>query len=172
MINLGTNAHAAIPDVIDCLENCRGLHFVNAQDLLDTLGEISGTNPAAIPYLTKRARRDDAWSLRAAALAYYIDGRTNLLVETCQRLARKDPRALLGGQELFWFREDHALNEHLVPLLERLYAAPGLASRDQESILFELEMFYSVNPLPAVFPGVGGPESKGHPADVSPQAAR
>ena len=81
LTNLGTNAQAAIPDVIDCLENCRGLHFVNAQDLLDALGEISGTNPAAIPYLTKRARRDGSLALRAAAMAYYIDGRTNLLVE-------------------------------------------------------------------------------------------
>ena len=136
---MGTNAQAAIPDVIDCLEHCRGLHYVNALELLDTLGEISGTNPAAIPYLTQRARRDDSLCLRAAAMAYCIEGRTNLLVETCQRLARKDPGELLGGHELFWFREDHELNEHLVPLLERLYADPRLASGDQESILFELE---------------------------------
>jgi hypothetical protein len=133
---LGTNAQAAIPDVIDCLEHCPTLHVMHRLQLLDTLGEISGTNPAAIPYLTKRARMGD---LRAATMAYYIDGRTNLLVETCQWLARKNPSWLLSGQELFWFREDHALNEHLVPLLEKLYASRSLASRDQESIMFELE---------------------------------
>jgi hypothetical protein len=136
---MGTNAQAAIPDVIDCLEHCRGLHFINAQDLLDTLGEISGTNPVAIPYLTKLARRDGSLCLRAAVLAYGINGRTNLLVETCQRLAWKDPRALVGTQELFWFRENHELNEHLVPLLEELYADPRLASADQESVMLELE---------------------------------
>ena len=72
---MGTNAPAAIPDVIDCLEHCPALHVMHHLDLLDTLGEISGTNPAAIPYLTKHARNGE---LRAAAVAYYINGQTNL----------------------------------------------------------------------------------------------
>jgi hypothetical protein len=137
--NLGTNAQAAIPSVIDCLEHCRGLHFTDAQDLIDTLGEISGTNTAAMPYLTRRARRDDSLDLRAAAVAYFITGQTNLLAETCERLARKDPGRLLGGHELFWFREDHELNQHLVPLLEKLYPDPRLTPQDRESVMFELE---------------------------------
>jgi len=133
---MGTNAQAAIPDVIDCLEHCPCLHFIDARDLLNTLGQISGTNPAAIPYLTKHARMGD---LRAAAVAYFINGRTNLLVETCEQLARNDPGELLYGQELFWFRQDHELNQYLVPLLEGLYADPRLASGDQEAVMFELE---------------------------------
>ena len=133
---MGTNAQAAIPDVIDCLEHCPALHVMHHLDLLDTLGEISGTNPAAIPFLARLARNGD---LRAAAVAYYIHGQTNLLVETCQLLARRHPDWLLSGQELFWFREDHELNQHLVPLLERLYADPRLESRSRDAVMFELE---------------------------------
>ena len=133
---IGTNAQAAIPDVIGCLEHCPNLHFIHQLDLLDTLGHISGTNPAAIPYLTKLARNGD---LRAAAVAYDIDGRPNLLVKTCQRLARKNPDWLLSGPELFWFKGDHELNQHLVPLLESLYADPRLESLNREEIMFELE---------------------------------
>ncbi|MCX6928075.1 MAG: hypothetical protein NT154_33415 [Verrucomicrobia bacterium] len=136
---IGTNAQAAIPDVIDCLEHCRGLHFVGAVELMDTLGEISGTNCAAIPYLTKRARGNGSLCLRAAAMAYNIDGQTNLMVETCQRLARKDPGQLLSGQELFWYRADHELNLHLVPLLEELYTNPPTGTGYRESAMFELE---------------------------------
>ena len=62
-------------------------------------------------------------------MAYHIDGRTNLLVETCQLLAEKNPSLLLSGHKLFWFRDDHALNEHLVPLLEKLYANRPLDAR-------------------------------------------
>ena len=133
---MGTNAQAAIPEVIGCLEHCPNLHMIHQWDLLDTLGQISGTNPAAIPYLTRLARDGD---LRAAVAAYYIDGRTNLLVETCQLLARKHPDWLLSGPELFWFSEDHKLNQHLVPLLEDLYPDPRLESRYLDSIMFELE---------------------------------
>jgi hypothetical protein len=136
---MGTNAQAAIPDVMDCLEHCCGLHYAGALELMDTLGEISGTNCAAIPYLTKRARGNGSLCLRAAAMAYNINGQTNLLVETCQRLARKDPGQLLSGHELFWYKEDHELNVYLVPLLEELYANPGMAFRDRESAMFELE---------------------------------
>jgi hypothetical protein len=136
---MGTNAQAAIPDVINCLDNCPELHFINAQSLMDTLGEISGTNPAAIPYLTKYARTDYSLNLRAAAIAYQINGQTNLLVETCERLARKDPQTLLDGQELFWFRQDHELNRHIVPLLEKLYSNPQLDAIHREFIVFELQ---------------------------------
>jgi hypothetical protein len=114
------------------VENCVVRH-----GQADWLLSCMGTNAlAAIPYLTKRARMGD---LRAAAVAYFIDRRTNLLVETCERLARNDPGELLYGQELFWFRQDHELNQYLVHLLEGLYADPRLASGDQEAVMFELE---------------------------------
>ena len=135
---VGTNAQAAIPDVTDCLERCPGLHFYQVMELLDTLGEISGTNHTAIRYLTKRARGKGSLCLRAAAVAYDIDAQTNLLVETCQRLALTDPSELLS-QELSWSRDDHQLNEHLVPLLEKLYADPRLLSSDRAAAMFELE---------------------------------
>jgi hypothetical protein len=129
---MGTNAQAAIPDVTDCLENCPNLHFMGALDLLDTLAEISGTNPAAIPCLTRLARGGDSLNMRAAATAYYINGQTNLFVETCERLSRKEPEWLLDGPELFWFRNEPKLNQHLIPLLEKLYLNSGLASRQRE----------------------------------------
>jgi hypothetical protein len=114
-------------------------HRFGAMDLFDTLGEISGTNPAAIPYLTKRARGPGSLCLRAAATAYYINGQTNLFVETCERLSREKPEWLLDGPELFWFRDDPALNHHLVPLLEKLYLDPRVASRERGTAVDELE---------------------------------
>ncbi len=136
---MGTNGQAAIPDVIDCLKHCHSMHIMSDVDLLDTLGEISGTNRAAIPFLTKLARGDDSLNLRAAAIAYQINGQTNLFVETCERLARTSPGALLGGYELFWFEGDRKLNQHLVPLLEKLYLDPTLATRERSLALGELE---------------------------------
>lgn len=134
---LGTNAQAVVPDLIDCLEHCPQLHYLHTTRLLDTLGKVSGTNRTAVPFLTKLAR--DHLNLRAAVVAYYIDGQTNLLVETCQRLAQRDPLDLVAGQELFWFKDDHALNEHLVPLLEGLYTDPRSGERERRSIIGELE---------------------------------
>ena len=136
---MGTNAQAAIPDVIDCLKHCSSIHVITGLDLLETLGEVSGNNPAAIPYLTERARHDDSLSLRSAAMAYCINGQTNLLIETCERLARKEPGQLLDGPELFWFRHDRELNQHLVPLLEKLYLDPKLSPRDRRSVMGALE---------------------------------
>jgi hypothetical protein len=136
---LGTNAQAAVPEVINCLERCPELHFIQCQDLLDTLGEINGTNSAGLAYLTRCARRNDSLSLRAAALAYFLNGQTNLMVETCRRLAAIAPGQVLNGHELFWLRDDHDLNQHLVPLLEGLYTDPRSTSRDRETILFELQ---------------------------------
>ena len=136
---MSTNAQAAIPDVVDCLERCPELHYVNSLDLLDTLGEISGTNTAAMPYLTRRARSDSWTNLRAATIAYYIDGKTNLFVETCERIARKEPKYFASERELFWFRGDDELNRHIVPLLENNYFNPQLDARDRESVMFELE---------------------------------
>ena len=103
---MGTNAQAAIPGVIDCLEHCPTLHFMDRLELLDTLGDISATNPAAIPYLP---------SAPAGVTCGLPPGPITSMVEpTCWlRLAngwRRPIRGLLGGQELFWFREDHALN--------------------------------------------------------------
>jgi hypothetical protein len=136
---IGTNAQAAIPDVIDCLENCPSLHSYPATQLLDTLGDISGTNLAAIPYLTRRAGGNDSLSLRAAAVAYNIDGKTNLIIKTCERLSREDPGCLLGSEELGWYRDDRELNRHLVPLLERLYLDRNLDSRERESAICALQ---------------------------------
>ena len=135
---MSTNAQAAIPDVINCLERCPELHYVNSLDLLDTLGEICGTNPAAIPYLTRCARSDHWINFRAATIAYYIDGKTNLFVETCERIARKEPKHFASEPELFWFRDDHALNKHIVPLLEKNYFDAQLDASDRESVMFEL----------------------------------
>lgn len=137
LFQMGTNAQAAIPDLIDCLERCPQLHYVQTTELLDTLGEVSGTNRAAIPFLARLAR--DHLNLRAAVVAYFIDGQTNLLVETCQRLAQADPLGLLSGHELYWLKDDSALNEHLVPLLERLHADPRSGEREQTSIVAALE---------------------------------
>jgi len=137
---MGTNAQAAIPDVIDCLENCPSLHFISAWEMLGTLEEISGTNPAAIPYLTECARGGDSCRLRAAVAAYRINGQTNLLIETCERLSRIDPAGLLDGLELFWFKDDPELNQHLVPLLEKLYLDPKLDARDRSSAMAALEL--------------------------------
>jgi hypothetical protein len=50
------------------LEHCPMQHFINGQDLLDTLGEIRGTNAVGLANLTQCARRDDSYTLRAAAL--------------------------------------------------------------------------------------------------------
>jgi len=136
---MGTNAQAAIPDVIDCLKHCHSMHIMSHVDLLDTLGEISGANPAAIPYLTKLARGDDSLNLRAAATAYQINGQTNLFVETCQRLSRQNPTGFLQDHELFWFEDDPKLNQHLVPLLEKLYLDPQLDSNDKAMALDDLE---------------------------------
>jgi len=129
-----TNAAAAIPDVIDCLEHCPSAHYVNALDFLELLPDISGTNTAAIPYLTYRARLDDSLSLRAAAMAFYIDGETNLFVETCQSLAKRAPDELVGSQELFWFRDVDELNVHLVPLLKELGAYSWLDASAEECV--------------------------------------
>jgi hypothetical protein len=135
---MGTNAQAAIPDVIDCLETCPNLHYGAESELYDTLLGISGTNPAAIPFLTKCARSPYSMPLRSAVLVYYVDGQKSLLVETCERLSRENTSELLDGPELFWFRNDPALNQHLVPLLEKLYLDPTLASRERASAFNEL----------------------------------
>ncbi|MCB1129398.1 MAG: hypothetical protein KDM81_23050, partial [Verrucomicrobiae bacterium] len=134
---MGTNAQAAVPDLIDCLEHCPQLHYVDTTELLNTLGEVSGASRTAIPFLTHYAR--DYLSLRAAVVAYFIDGQTNLLVETCQRLAQQNPLHLLRTHELYWLREDHLLNQHLVPLFEQLHSDPRCGADERRSVLFELE---------------------------------
>ena len=61
------------------------------------------------------------------------------MAETCERLAPEQPKSLLYGQELFWFRDDRELNQHVVPLLERLYEDPRLSDSDKSSVMFELQ---------------------------------
>jgi len=136
---IGTNAQAAIPDVVNCLEHCPELHYIHTMELLDTLGEISGTNRAAIPYLTRCARGDDSVNLHAAYVAYKIDGQTNLFIETCERLAKTDPKSLAESSELFWLRSDRQLNQHLIPLLEKIYANPSLDAVTRESVMLALQ---------------------------------
>jgi len=60
-------------------------------------------------------------------------------METCERLSRIDPAGLLDGLELFWFKDDPELNQHLVSLLERLYLDPKLDARERSSAMAELE---------------------------------
>jgi len=134
---LGTNAQAAIPDLVNCLEQCPELNLFSTVELQDTLAAISGTNPAAIPYFTRCARNHD--DLHAAALAYRIDGRTNLFVEACERIALKNPGQLATARELTWFRDDHRLNEHLVPLLEKMYPGLLLKFDERASVLLDLQ---------------------------------
>jgi hypothetical protein len=137
---IGKPAHAAVPDVINCLERCPDNHFMQTIELLDALRDISDGTDEAIPFLTKVARRDwGSISSRAAADAYYLNGQTNLIVETFCRVVKKDPEALLDAQELFWFAQDHALNQYLVPLLVEAYSDPRLTVQNRESILFELQ---------------------------------
>jgi hypothetical protein len=136
---LGTNAQAAIPDVIACLDHCPELHYMHTMSLLDTLGEISGTNPAAIPFLTSCTNGDASSNLHVAYLVYGIDGRTNFFIEICRRMARTDPKDFVEARELDWLCDDHQLNQHLVPLLEGLYASPMLDDRARESVMFALE---------------------------------
>ena len=136
---MGTNGQAAVPDVINCLEHCPSLHFVNTLDLLDTLGEISGCNPAAIPYLTKVAHGNGSISLRAATVAYQINAQTNLFIETFFRAAKANPDEVLDSQELFWFRNEHKLNLHLVPLLVKMSSDPQLTSAQRAIAISDLE---------------------------------
>jgi hypothetical protein len=136
---IGTNAQAAIPDVADCLEHCPNQHYIDGLELVDTLGDISGTNLAAIPCLTRCARGTHSLCLHAAAVAYSIDGKTNLLLETCRRLAVQDLEQLLGGEELFRLRGEEALNQHLVPFFKALAADPRLTSQQRESAILELD---------------------------------
>lgn len=132
---IGTNAVVAVPDVIDCIEHCPNAHFITAQDLLDTLGTIGVNDPGALTYLTQLARQTNSLSLRAATYVYWRTGDTNLMMQTISDLG---PRAL-GGMELSWLREDHALNQHIIPVLERMYHDPKLDALAQSSILSELE---------------------------------
>jgi hypothetical protein len=79
---MGTNAQTAIPDVIDCLEHCPSLHFINAQDLPDTLGDISGTN--LDPRLAPRDRE---------SVMFELESRTNDATATIARLLALQTKA-------------------------------------------------------------------------------
>jgi hypothetical protein len=137
---IGKPAHMAVPDIINCLENCPDNHFTQTLDLLDALRDVSVGNDDAIPYLTQVARRDwGSISVRAATDAYYLNGQTNLIIETVCRLAKKNPGELLDAPELYWFSNDHALNQYFVPLLVEIYSDPRLTDRERESIRFELQ---------------------------------
>jgi hypothetical protein len=156
---MGTNAQAAVPAVARCLISCPELHYIDEIMLIDTLGYISGTNQAGIPALGQVARWNDSASLVAAAVAYRIDGRTNLMVETCGCMAQKDPRRF--AEEL-WdidigfpapdkseghadkpypsLRDDHRLNQYLVPLFEKFYYDPRLDEAGRKIMLLSLEI--------------------------------
>jgi hypothetical protein len=137
---IGKPAHAAVPDIINCLEHCPNNHFMQTIELMDALRDISDGNDEAIPYLTKIARSDwGSISSRAATDAYYLNGQTNLMVETFRRVVKKNPEALLDSQELFWFAQDHALNQYVVPLLVETYSDPRLTVQQRESVRFELQ---------------------------------
>jgi hypothetical protein len=121
---IGTNAQAAIPDVIHYMEHCPEHHSTDWVDAIDVLREISGTNMAAIPYLTKWAQMGD---LRAGYAAYEINGgKIDVFVEACNVRAKRDPRELIISYELDWARDDDDLNNQLIPLFERMYSDPRL----------------------------------------------
>ncbi|HSY17343.1 MAG TPA: hypothetical protein VK815_03375 [Candidatus Acidoferrales bacterium] len=119
LLSLGPSARAAIPDLINCLERCPDLNDNLTFQLQDALAILNGTNRTALPYFIRCARKTD--DLHAATLAYYIDGQTNLFVETCQQLAVKNPQALATSRDLARFADNHLLNIHVIPLLEKIY---------------------------------------------------
>lgn len=82
--------------------------------------------------------RDDL-DLRAAAVAYSIAGQTNLRVETCVRLAERNPDDLVWSQELSWFRDVPEWNQHFIPGLERLHADSAVTAERREAIIGRLE---------------------------------
>jgi hypothetical protein len=133
--DLGTNAQAAILDVADCIETCPALHTMNRQAMLELLPKISGTNQAAMPYLTEKAERMDDFSVNAAMVAYEIAGDTNLLFRTCEVMLKKKPSRVLWMDEAIWFSEHPELNFGLVPLLEKAYPAPELNEEDRGWLL-------------------------------------
>jgi hypothetical protein len=135
---IGPDAHGAIPDLIDCYKRCPEFHFIQSLDVIDLLATISGTNRAAIPFLTELARSDGDENIRATERAYAIDGRTNLFIETCERLARENPSYFVVYMDLDWYRGDDDLNVCIVPLLEHLYADPRLQADDRKIILYHL----------------------------------
>jgi hypothetical protein len=140
---IGTNAQAAIPDLIDCLKHCPNPHYFDTQDWIDLLGDISGTNRAALPYLTYLARQDDSFSLRSAAVAFSIDGDTNLVEETCQRVTKRDPAELAQLAQLvldrgLWWLQSDELNLQLVPLLKQRYSNPSMDAEAKECLREEI----------------------------------
>jgi len=135
--SLGTKAQAAVPDLINCLEHCPEIQSADTIALQDTLAKIGGTNSAVIEYFTRSARAND--DLHAAVLTYQLDGRTNLLVETCEAIALKQPQVLAFPGELSRFRADHALNQYLVPLFEKIYFKPKLNFQNRAQVMSELE---------------------------------
>jgi len=119
LLTLGPAARAAIPDLINCLEQCPELNDTLTLQLQDTLAAINGTNLTALPYFIRCARKKT--DLHAATLAYDLDGQTNLLVETCQQLALIYPQGLATSPDLAQFADNHPLNGYFVPLLEKIY---------------------------------------------------
>lgn len=138
---IGKPAHAAVPDIINCIEHCPDNHYVQWLDLIDALRDVSEGNDEAVPYLTKFANNTNYTDrLRAAVNVYYIkNGETNLMLETIDSLAKLKPDELLGSRELFWVREDHEMNRHVVPLLVKLACDPHLTIEQRASALSDLE---------------------------------
>jgi hypothetical protein len=139
LARMGTNGLAAIPALFECREECTVMHYLPVLEILDAIADMNGTNTTAIPYFTKCARStNEPCALRAAVRVYEINGDAGLVVETCERLSRKDPRLVLAQQELGWYEDDQRLNQHLVPFFERLYADPRLDDAKRAEVMSEL----------------------------------
>ncbi len=146
---MGETAQTAIPDIIRCFESCPDNHYADGLEYLETIAEIGHAATNAVSFLTGIARGHNSYAVRAAATEYLITGRTNLLVETVFRLAKSDPREILGAREIFWFRHDTELNQVFVSLFVRLLFDSRMSEVDRQGVVFELRA-RGVDSLPAL----------------------
>jgi hypothetical protein len=105
-------------------------------ELIESMGTLSEGSTEAVPYLTKLANDG---SLRAAYTAYELSGDTNLIVQTCNLLAREKPDELTRAFELNWLAHDHQLNQYLVPLFVKIYSDPRLSVEQRADVMDNLE---------------------------------
>ena len=135
---MGEKGQPAVPAIIRCLETCPDQHYVDGLECFEALAEIGRAATNAVPFLTKVARCNNSFHIRAAATEYFITDRTNLIVETVLRLAKNNPQEIVSTHELFWFRDDARLNQVFVPLFVQLLFDDRLSDVDRQGAVFEL----------------------------------